>query len=160
MGRNFITIDDIPITVKVVLSTASVERVAILNLLLHKKRSITLSGITNVLPMSKSTALKAMTALAALKVVNMEDTIVGGNFTKQITLREEFSWLFTDKFDKLRQRFDPVDNSEYDTVEEAKDPEQQTSSSDQTVNHSDDLSTNPISSGCFQGGTALCVDGR
>jgi predicted transcriptional regulator len=124
MGRNFITIDDIPITVKVVLSTASVERVAILNLLLHKKRSITLSGITNVLPMSKSTALKAMTALAALKVVNMEDTIVGGNFTKQITLREEFSWLFTDKFDKLRQRFDPVDNSEYDTVEEAKDPEQ------------------------------------
>ena len=31
--------------------------------------------------------------------------------------------------------------------------------SDQTVN-GDDLSANPISSGWFQGGTALCVDGR
>ena len=85
MGRNYITIDDIPIGVKVVLSTASVERVAILDLLLCKKQSITLSGIVKRIAMSKSTALKAMTELAALKVVNMEDTVVGGNFTKQIT---------------------------------------------------------------------------
>jgi AAA lid domain len=156
-GRNYITIDDIPVAVKVVLSTASIERVAILDLLLCKKQSITLSGITNVLPMSKSTALKAMTALAALKVVNMEDTVVGGNFTKQITLRDEFSWLFSDEFDKLRQGFDPVDSSEYDNIEEELD--QQTSSSDQTVN-GDDLSANPVSSSCLQGSIALCIDGR
>ena len=64
MGRNYVTIEDIPIAVKVVLSTASVERVAILDLLVCKKQSITLSGIVKVLPMSKSSALKAMTELA------------------------------------------------------------------------------------------------
>ena|ERR1700757_5201215 len=102
----------IPIAIKVVLSTASVERVAILNLLLRKKQNITLAGIAKAQPMSKSTALQAMTTLAALKVVNMEDTDVGGNLTKRITLRKEFAWLFSDEFDKLRQGFDPVDSSE------------------------------------------------
>jgi hypothetical protein len=91
MGRNYITIEDIPIAVKVVLSTASIERVAILDLLLSKKQSITLPGIAKALPMSKSTALKAMTELAALKVVSMDDTVVGGNPTKKITLKEESS---------------------------------------------------------------------
>jgi hypothetical protein len=91
MGRNYITIEDIPIAVKVVLSTASIERVAILDLLLSKKQSITLPGIAKALPMSKSTALRAMTELAALKVVSMDDAFVGGNPTKKITLKEESS---------------------------------------------------------------------
>jgi hypothetical protein len=159
MGRNYVTIEDIPIAVKVVLSTASVERVAILDLLLCKKQSITLSGIVKVLPMSKSTALKAMTELAALKVVGMEDTEVGGNFTKQITLREEFNWLFSDEFSTLRQGFNPVDSSEYDTIEEDSYAleEQHQTSSDQAINV-DDFTANPIATGWFKGDAPLCVE--
>ena len=151
MGRNYITIDDIPIAVKVVLSTASVERVAILDLLLCKKQGITLSGIVRVLPMSKSTALKAMTELAALKVVSMEDTVVGHNFTKQITLRQEFSWLFSDEFSMLRQGFNPVDSSEYDTMDED-------SYALEAIN-ADNLTANPILTGWFKGDASLCMEG-
>jgi hypothetical protein len=160
MGRNYITIDDIPIAVKVVLSTASVERVAILDLLLRKKESITLSGIVKVLPISKSSALKAMTELAALKVVNMDETVVGSNFTKQITLRQEFNWLFSDEFSMLRQGFNPVDSSEYDTMDEdnyALEEQDQTSSGE--LINSDNLTANPILTGWSKDDAPLCVEG-
>jgi hypothetical protein len=160
MGRNYITIEDLPITVKVVLSTASVERVAILDLLLRKKESITLSGIVKVLPISKSSALKAMTELAALKVVNMDETVVGSNFTKQITLRQEFNWLFSDEFSTLRQGFNPVDSSEYDTMDEdnyALEEQDQTSSGE--LINSDNLTANPILTGWSKDDAPLCVEG-
>ena len=115
-GRNYITLDDIPIAVKVVLSTASIERVAILDLLLARKASVAISEITRSLSMSKSTALKAMTALSALMVVKMEDTAIEHNYTKQVTLRNEFEWLFKDEFTNLRQGFNPIDTSRYDFV--------------------------------------------
>lgn len=169
MGRNYITLDDVPIVVKIVLSTASVERVAILDLLLCKKGIVTLSKIAKVLPMSKSTALKAMTAFAALKVVNMEETIVEGNITKQITLREEFNWLFGDEFSKLRQGFNPVDNSAYDAQQDGDEKKVifwhrfrglEQESSDKTVK-GDELRATLISSGKFyQSDAALFVKDR
>lgn len=115
-GRNYIKTEDLHIVVKVVLSTASIERVAILDLLLAKKAPITLSEITRSLSMSKSTALKAMTALSALKVVNMKDAEIEHNYTKQITLSNEFDWLYDKAFADLRQGFNPVDNSKYDFI--------------------------------------------
>ena len=150
------------------LSTASVERVAILDLLLCKKGTVTLSNIAKMLPMSKSTALKAMTALAALKVVILEDTNVEGNITKQITLREEFNWLFSEEFSKLRQGFNPVDNSAYDAQEGDEDEknsifwhrfrELEKKSSDQSVK-GDELRATLISSGKFyQSDAALFVE--
>jgi hypothetical protein len=128
--------------------------------MIRKKQSITLSGVIKVLPMSKSTALKAMTELAALKVVNMEDTVVGGNFTKQIILREEFNWLFSNEFDTLRQGFNPVDSSEYNTIDEDSYAleEQHQTSSDQAINV-DDFTANPIATGWFKGDASLFVEG-
>jgi hypothetical protein len=114
MGRNYISLDDVRLAAKVVLSTASVERVAIIDLLLAKKGSTTVSQISKGLPMSKSTALKAMTELTALKVVHMNEVDIEHNPTKEITLREEFNWLLQNEFAKLRKGFNPVDNSSYD----------------------------------------------
>jgi DNA-binding transcriptional ArsR family regulator len=116
-GRNYIVMEeDLPIAVKVVLSTAAIERVAILDLLLAKKE-LTLSEIPRALSMSKSTALKAMTALFALGVVKMEDLLVqiNGTITKQITIRHEFKWLYDKEFTELREAFNPIDNSRYDS---------------------------------------------
>ena len=111
--RNSIRLkEDLPIAVKVVLSTAAIERVAILDLLLAKKE-ITVSEIARTLSMSKSTALKAMTALSALGVVKMQDVLVENNTSKQIKLREEFDWLYDKEFNELREGFSPTDNSKY-----------------------------------------------
>lgn len=119
MGRNCITLDDVPITAKVVLSTASIERVSLLDLLLARGGRVTLSKAAKALSMSKSTILKTMTELAALKVVDLEDeVIVEFNQTKQITLTTEFGWLLTEDFTKMRDGFIPVDNSKYIDDEE------------------------------------------
>ena len=89
----------------------------------------------------------------------MDDTVVGGNFTKQITLREEFKWLFSDEFSMLRQRFNPVDSSEYDTMDEEShaSEEQHQTSSDRVINV-DDFTANPIATGWFKGDAPLCVE--
>jgi hypothetical protein len=113
LGRSHITLEDVPITAKVVLSTASIERVAVMDLLLAKGGHITLAQIAKTLSMSKSTALKTMTELAALKVVDKDDFEVECNNTKEIRLRPEFGWLLSKEFAKLREGFTPIDNSEY-----------------------------------------------
>jgi DNA-binding transcriptional ArsR family regulator len=118
IGRNYITLEDVPITVKVALSTASIERVATFDILLAKSGRVTLSKIAKALSMSKSTALKTMTELAALELVDLEDVTFEFNSTKQMTLKEEFNWLLTDKFAELREGFAPVDNSKYADEEE------------------------------------------
>jgi hypothetical protein len=122
LGRNHITIEDIPIAVKVALSTASIERVAVMDLLLSKKGRLTLSKIAKALTMSKSTALKTMTEFAALKLVDMKDVEAEYNMTKEITLKPEFRWLLSEEFNNLRDGFTPVDNSDYDneTIEDGK----------------------------------------
>jgi len=119
MGRNCITLEDVPITVKVVLSTASIERVSLLDLLLARGGSVTLSKAAKALSTSKSTILKRMTELEALEVVDLEDeVIVEFNPTQQITLKPNFDWLLTEDFTKMRDGFIPIDNSKYIDDEE------------------------------------------
>jgi hypothetical protein len=114
LGRSYIILEDVPIAAKVVLSTASIERVAVMDLLIAKGGQITLSKIAKVLSMSKSTALKTMTELAALKVVDIDDEYEAEyNNTKEIRLRPEFKWLLSEESVKLREGFTPVDNGEY-----------------------------------------------
>jgi hypothetical protein len=60
-GRNYITLEDIPLIIKVVLSTASIERVTIFDLLLAYRGAMTTTQIADSLNMSKPTALKTMT---------------------------------------------------------------------------------------------------
>jgi hypothetical protein len=69
-GRNYLSLEDIPIIIKVVLSTASIERVLVFDLLLANKGSVTASLLSRSLGISKSTALRTMAELTALKLVS------------------------------------------------------------------------------------------
>jgi DNA-binding transcriptional ArsR family regulator len=110
-GRNYITLDDIPLIIKVVLSTASIERVTIFDLLLAYKGTMTTTQIATSLNISQPTALRTMTELKALGLVEMVNG--DSNTPAKITLDPQFSWVFDKEFVELRNGFVPSDNSEY-----------------------------------------------
>jgi hypothetical protein len=110
-GRNYITLDDIPLIIKVVLSTASIERVTIFDLLLAYKGTMTTTQIADSLNISQPTALRTMTELKALCLVEM--TNGDSNTPVKITLDPQFNWVFEKQFIELRNGFIPSDNSEY-----------------------------------------------
>jgi len=113
-GRNYIALeDDIPLVVKVVLSTASIERVTIFDLLLAHKGKMTTSQIANSLNISNHTAQRTMTELKALGLVDMKKESDATNSEYQITLDPEFDWFLTKEFLQLREGFVPSDNSEF-----------------------------------------------
>jgi hypothetical protein len=85
-GRNYIALEDVPLVVKVVLSTASIEKV---------------------------TAHRTMTELKALSLVDMKKESGATNSEYQITLDPEFDWFLAKEFLQLREGFVPSDNSEY-----------------------------------------------
>jgi hypothetical protein len=125
-GRNFLTFEDIPILIKVVLSTASIERVVIFDLLLSSRGTLTTSQITNGLKISKNTALKTMAQLKVLglvegDMVDIEDEefteVIGepnDNSPKSITLVKDFEWFLSEEFQGLREGFVPDGKSKYD----------------------------------------------
>lgn len=124
-GRNFLTLEDVPILIKVVLSTASIERVVIFDLLLSNKGTLTTSQITVGLKISKNTALKTMAQLKVLglvegDMVDIEDKDIeeigmpGDNSPKSITLEKDFEWFLSEEFRKLREGFVPEGKSKYD----------------------------------------------
>ncbi|MGC1134227.1 MAG: hypothetical protein WA941_15480 [Nitrososphaeraceae archaeon] len=121
-GRNYITIEDIHLAIRIALSTASQERIAVLDVLVEKKGTVTVSTIASALSMSKSTALKTMTEIAAVGIANLETVEIGGNDTKQIRLHDEFKWLWGEEFLKLRGDYSPVDRSRYNVIKYQKDP--------------------------------------
>jgi hypothetical protein len=113
-GRNYITIKDIPIIIKVVLSTGPVERVRILDKLLSDGDYWTTAQITGLLEISRPTALRTMTELTVLGIVDVvpklgnEDADVYDE-GKKIRLKSEFmDWLRTDEFKQLRGGFVPA----------------------------------------------------
>jgi hypothetical protein len=110
-GRNYITLGDVPLIIKTVLSTASIERVTIFDLLLAYEGTMTTIQIADSLNMSKPTALKTMTELKALGLVEMTDG--DPNTPAKITLNPQFNWVFDKQFLDLRNGFIPADNTEY-----------------------------------------------
>ena len=106
--------------------------------------------------MSKSTALKAMTALATLKVVNMKDAEIEHNYTKQITLGKEFEWLFDKEFADLRQGFNPVDTSKYDSISSWTLFEELESQSQGLVD-GDEFEASLIKKGFDHNGAVICI---
>lgn len=100
LGRNYITIQDLEIVVKVVLSTASMERVRVLELLLHSRGKLSTSQIMVCLNTSNNTAKRTMAEFKALGLVN-EFESEHDNSEKIIKLRDEFDWFLTEEFLKL-----------------------------------------------------------
>ena len=112
LGRNYITMDDLSIPIKVVLSTASIERVKVFDLLLAHKGELTTSKITMSLNMTAPPARRTMFELQAVEIAELIET---SNPTeeKTILLKDEFKWFLSEEFDKLREKFRPEDYKEY-----------------------------------------------
>jgi len=105
VGRNYITVEDIPIIIETVLSTAPLERVVIFDILLAHNGTLTTSEICESMNVSKNTALRTMTELKAVGLVTMEPNEWDEeqyNQPRTITLKPEFKWFMGDTFKKIR----------------------------------------------------------
>lgn len=114
-GRNYIILDDIPIVVKTVLSTAMIERVGLLYLLINNGGDVSTDDIISNLHVTRHTALRTMTELTVIGLVETYEQKGehDRNYTKHIRLKEKFNWFLTSEFERLREGFVPVDNSEF-----------------------------------------------
>jgi predicted transcriptional regulator len=130
-GRNFITLEDIPIVVKTVLSTANIDKVGLVRLLIANNGKLTTKEIEKSLNVTRTTALRNMVELKVIGLVDLEEEIVSATGRnpqynkKSITLKKEFNWLLGEEFQKLSEGFEPVDNREFmdeDRHVEAEDP--------------------------------------
>jgi predicted ArsR family transcriptional regulator len=99
--------------IKVVLSTASKERVILFDHLLKNKGQLDTINIKDHLLISKKTALKTMTELVILEIVNKQNMDSSNNNVFQIQLKEEFNWFLSDEFKKLREDFGKEYYDEY-----------------------------------------------
>ena len=108
-GRNYFTLEDIPIVIKLVLSTASIARVRIFDLLLEHKGELTTSEIVKELRISYHTAHRTMTELDALELVDKTPISTYNNAEYTIKLKEKFNWFTSEEFEKLREGFRPAD---------------------------------------------------
>ncbi|CAN5281778.1 hypothetical protein BH18THE2_BH18THE2_26570 [soil metagenome] len=113
--------EDIPIVIKTVLSTARVERVKAFITLLDNDGSITKIQLANQLHVSPSTSYRFMTELKAIGLVDVEVTNRieytqnnNPSAVKVMTLKKDrFAWFLGNEFKKLRDDFTPVDNRKY-----------------------------------------------
>jgi hypothetical protein len=105
-GRNYVTTDDIPLVIKVVLSTASIERVRILDLLLNAKGKLSTSQIEYSLNISPPTAKRTMAEFKGLGIVDMTEGEYE-NSEKTIELKPKFSWFLSQEFKALRKEYTP-----------------------------------------------------
>ena len=113
-GRNYLTMEDIPLLIKVVFSTASMERVRIFELLIEHKGRLTTSIITASLNTSNNTAKRTMAEFNALGLVEVGDVKSQyGQPEKEITLKDEFRWFLSDEFNNVRKNT-PVSSNDDD----------------------------------------------
>jgi hypothetical protein len=96
------TLSDIPMIIKVVLSTCSLARATIFDLLIANNGTLTTSQITKALNTTSPTARRTMTELKATGLVDMDDIPAGYNIEKKISLNEEFHWFLSEKFIELK----------------------------------------------------------
>jgi hypothetical protein len=111
-GRTWITIEDLPLPLKVVLSTASIDRTNIFRLLIANDATLTTKIITESLNTTPPTARRIMAELKAVELVFLDD-IETETEEKRITLKEDFKWFLTEEFKELCEGFKPSDNSEF-----------------------------------------------
>lgn len=100
IGRRHITLEDIPVVIHTALSTASMERVRVFELLVHYHGKLTTNVICQSLNIAKPTALKTMTELMAIGLVSMDN----GDYHNQasITLDTKYDWFLLDEFEVFR----------------------------------------------------------
>jgi len=128
-GRDSLTLKDVPIVIKVGLSTAQVRRVRILDQLLKSENGVlTTSEICNQLGISQPAVTKTMREFDALKIVELSAVSNYDNSELQIKLSSEFDWFRTEKFQRLREGFIPSeDNDKKNKLTDPKEEEKDSS---------------------------------
>jgi hypothetical protein len=111
-GRDSLTLKDVPIVIKVGLSTAQVRRVRILDQLLKSENGIlTTSRICNLLGISQPAVTKTMREFDALKIGELSAVSNYNNSELQIKLSSEFDWFRTKEFQRLMEGFIPCEDN-------------------------------------------------
>jgi len=100
MGRTSVGIEDMPLVVRVTLSTAPLNRHKVFDKLLDLGGSITTKEIQDNLHLHRSTAKKTMTELVAVGLVHWETT--GQEHSDTIVLEDEFNWFTGTEFEAVR----------------------------------------------------------
>lgn len=117
-GRDHITVEDIPMLINVVFSTASIERVRIFELLIAHKGHLTTTQIIKSLNTTHPTAKRTMAELKATGLVSVYPDVAEdgymyeddgsktyvGNVEKSMTLLDKFSWFLSEEFTKLKEQ--------------------------------------------------------
>jgi len=98
-GRDYLTLQDMPLIIKVVFSTASIERVRIFELLREHNGKMTTSQIAKSLNISNNTAKRTMAEFIAIGLVDLDEI---ENREKQITLKDKFDWFLNEEFQVVR----------------------------------------------------------
>ncbi len=96
-GRNWITKEDLSLPIKVVLSTASIDRVNIFDLLIAHKGTLTTKIITESLNTNHHTAHRIMVELKAVELVDLKESD-SQTEEKEIILKDDFDWFLSDEF--------------------------------------------------------------
>ena len=103
MGRNYISLDDVPIIIKTALDTAQIERVSLFSLLIAHDGKLTTSQILQSLNVSRPTVLRTMAEFKAIGLVTIEEeqeTGVGRP-SKKMVLNSRFNWFLSDELIKI-----------------------------------------------------------
>jgi hypothetical protein len=96
-GRNYITDIDVSVIRKVILSSASKERVELIKLLIENNGELTSTQLAECRKVSKMTALKIM---KQLEILGLVDKVKLSGTTKNflaIRLKEQFRWIIEEK---------------------------------------------------------------
>jgi hypothetical protein len=111
-GRDSLTLKDVPIVIKVGLSTAQVRRVRILDQLLKSENGVlTTSQLCNQLGISQPAVTKTMREFDALKIGELSAVSNYNNSELQIKLSSEFDWFRTEEFQSLKEGFIPCEDN-------------------------------------------------
>ena len=94
--------EDIPLIIKVALSTAPIDRVNVFDLLIAHNGKLTTPIIEASLNMSDQTARRTMTELKAIELVDMSKSQESSH-KLEITLKDAFKLFLTQDFDRLRR---------------------------------------------------------
>ena len=110
-GRDSLTLKDVPIVIKVGLSTAQIRRVRILDQLLKSENGVlTTSQLCNQLGISQPAVTKTMREFDALKIGELSAVSNYDNSELQIKLSSEFDWFRTEEFQRLKEGFIPCED--------------------------------------------------
>ena len=100
-GRNFVTMDDFGVVIKVVLSSTSIERSELMRLLINNNGILNTNQLVEQGKVSRDTALKIMQQFTLIGLVNKTEESETTKPVVTIKLKPYFDWLLSDEFKQL-----------------------------------------------------------